>query len=395
VAVLTSLTALRGPIIRANDNPHPEQPPVHVLTQSTVQTFSASEPASIAVSAQPQPSACVPAPNADIARREADWILRSALDGGALSQYPDRSFVNPYLANYAALGLARATLSTCDDRYVEAAWRHLAWYASAMDQRGYVHDQSVVNGQPRVANSMDSTDAYAGTFLAALSEAFRADPDLPRLTTFRPAIARAIGAIASTTRPNGLTDALPTWPVVYLMDQAETVAGLDSAVGLARKLGDDALANDAAARGKQLRTSVEQLWNPAQGSYDWAVHRTGVRTTTSWATAYPDVMQQGWITGWRVVDPQRLIILDQRVRFAVPHLEQPGSLATIDGRRGRLGFWPVALWATAGRDSAVGASWARELEHAADNSQRAWPFNVGIAGQLIVLGSGGWNPSDI
>ena len=78
---------------------------------------------------------------------DADWILKSQLPDGAIANYVDRQAVWPYLSNFAAMGLARATGVTGDRKYLNAAWSWLAWYQAHQDAQGFVTDYTVVNGQ--------------------------------------------------------------------------------------------------------------------------------------------------------------------------------------------------------------------------------------------------------
>ena len=162
-------------------------------------------------------------------RSEGDWILSAQLANGAVASHADRTFVSPYLAAYAAVGLSDATRMTRDPRYAEAAWRSLEWYASVMDPNGYVTDYRIDNGNLVSTGSADSTDAYAGMFLVALDAAYRAAPNLSRLRTIAPSVRAAVSAIRSTQRTDGLTGAKPSYMVAYLMNQAEAFAGLTAA----------------------------------------------------------------------------------------------------------------------------------------------------------------------
>lgn len=189
-------------------------------------------------------------------RSEADWILAAQLPDGAIARHLDRVSVSPYLANYAAMGLAAAATETGDRAYADAAWRWVRWYRDHQDERGFVTDYDVVGGGLRSTGDMDSTDAYAGTYLLAVHEAWSATGDLPALRDVAPGIVRAVGAIEQTQDVDGLTWAKPTWHVKYLMDQAEAHAGLVAAAELARVLGDDALAARAGGAANRIERGV-------------------------------------------------------------------------------------------------------------------------------------------
>ena len=171
---------------------------------------------------------------ADLSERaHAEWIMRAAMADGAIAHYVDQKAVWPYLSNFAAMGLARASRTTGDPRYVAAVWRWLRWYQDHQDGNGYVTDYNITNGAPVSTGDMDSTDAYAGTYL--LGSARGLAHDRRPAAGARPSIAGsgAVAAIESTQQSDGLTWATPSWRVKYLMDQAETYAGLRAAQELA------------------------------------------------------------------------------------------------------------------------------------------------------------------
>ena len=99
----------------------------------------------------------------DHVRGDALWILGSQRDDGSIALVPGGT-IRPYMANYAAMGLAAAAVRTGETVYAGGAWQWLQWYAAHEDSNGYVTDED---------GTMDSTDAYAGTFLLAA----RADGD--------------------------------------------------------------------------------------------------------------------------------------------------------------------------------------------------------------------------
>jgi len=205
---------------------------------------------------------------ADEARADADWILQAQLPDGAIANQLDQAQIWPYLSNFAAVGLSRASQITGDARYSDGAWRWLSWYQVHQDPRGFVTDYTVAAGLPASTGDMDSTDAYAGTFLIAANAAWQATGDLARLRALEPGIVAAVAAIGATQRSDGLTWAKPTVHVKYLMDQAEAFAGLRSAAMLAGTLANPALRKRASAAARRLRAGVRRLWNPRNGAYD-------------------------------------------------------------------------------------------------------------------------------
>ena len=125
----------------------------------------------------------------DDVRADADWILAAQLPDGAIAHYSDRVAVWPYLANFAAQGLLRATEVTGDQKYLDAAWRWFGWYQAHMDAQGFVADYAMRDGVLTSTGFMDSTDAYAGTFLSAVLSASRSRTgQLAKLQALAPGI---------------------------------------------------------------------------------------------------------------------------------------------------------------------------------------------------------------
>jgi hypothetical protein len=297
--------------------------------------------------------------------------------------------MRPYLANYAALGLAQATQATGDTKFVTAAWQWLTWYQRHEGASGYVFDYDRDSSGTLVSTrDMDSTDAYAGTFLTAVQAAYAVSGDIKAVRSLRAAVAAAVQAIYSTQQPSGLTWAKPSWPVAYLMDQAETYAGLRSAVVLLRILGDSAGATRADRAAARLRAGVDHLWNPSTSSYDWAEHADGARVPTDWHNLYPDGLQQVWAVAYGLVSPARAVALMAQFEAHQTSWDSPGAPAVVDGVRQPAGYWAVGGWAylRIGKISRAAAAEQR-IRSAAASSLRAWPFTPADAGQLINLGA--------
>ncbi len=320
----------------------------------------------------------------------ADWILIAQLPDGAIAHHVDRVAVWPYLANFAAMGLTRATAVTGDPRYVAATWRWLEWYQGHMDGDGFVTDYAISGGAVVSTGDMDSTDAYAGTFLLAARHAWLVTGDRARLRSLRHGVTKAVGAIEATQDGDGLTWAKPSWRVKYLMDQGEAYAGLRAGADIAGVLGDATLASRATSAADRMYRGVAALWNPATGAYDWAVHEDGTRVPTDWTALDPDALQQLWAVAFGLVDPSRATGLLARFETAHPAWDQPQALDRIDGGSRPVGYWAVVGWAYLRvGDTARAAMAAASLEAAALAAGRAWPFTPSDAGQLIVLTSGG------
>lgn len=321
-------------------------------------------------------------------RDEADWILTAQLPDGALATHSDRTFVNPYLGGFAATGLAAATRATGNAVYAEAAWRFVEWYAAHMDTRGYVTDYHVTGTALVSTGDADSTDAYAGLFLLALDAARTAAPNGARLLSLAPALRRAVAAIRSTQRLDGLTGAKPSWMVAYLMNEAEVFAGLQAATRLALAIGDRALARDADSAAKRIQRGVDRLWNATTGSFDWAVHPSGARQPTSWAQLYPDAISQVWAVRYGLVQGSRARAILVGFLRAHPNAHDPAATDLVDGRAAATGYWPGLATPLGLVDPGAPARFLAGTSSAAAQSGRAWPYSVQTAADVIRLATG-------
>lgn len=318
-------------------------------------------------------------------RSEADWILSAQLPNGAIATHADQTFVSPYLAAYAAQGLADATRITGDPRYAAAAWREVDWHASVMDANGYVTDYRIVNGTLVSTGSQDSTDAYAGMFLVALDATYHAAPNVTQLRAIANQVRAAVSAVRSTQRSDGLTGAKPSYMVAYLMNQAEAFAGLTAAVRLAYTLGDRPLARDAKDAANLIKAGVDQLWNPTTGAYDWASHPDGVHQPTNWAQLYPDAVSQVWAVRFGVTRSDHASTVLQRFLATHPNASNPNAPDLVNGTVGPTGYWPGLALALRLVDPGAPSRYLAGTRGWAATTARAWPYSVQIAADSIEL----------
>ncbi len=334
------------------------------------------------------PASALPPGTIAVVRSDAAWIMGAIGPGGAIRFYPGGPIVSPYLGNQAATGLARATEVTADPSFGEAAWQWLAWYQAHEGPDGFVTDYHVNGSSVASTGDMDSTDAYAGTFLSAALETWRAAADPARLSALVPGISAAVGAIEATRDRDGLTWAKPTYHVKYLMDESETYAGLRAAASLAGAAGDDALSARATADAAGVAAGVGALWDGADGAYDWAVDGNGGRAHTDWGVFYPDTAEQSWAVAFGLAPSATAAQLVQHVLTSHPEWDEPAVLMAPTAHPS--GYWPViglALLAAGRTDAAIQG--AAQIQAAADSAGRAWPFTPADAANLILLDTGG------
>ena len=330
---------------------------------------------------------------------EAEWILTSQLPDGAIAQYPDFTRINPYLGNYAAMGLVRAWTQTGNTAYVDAAERWFAWYQGHMDANGYVTDYDLGPAPDYVETSTgdeDSTDAYAGTLLLALYQLQRQGTEgKVRLQAYDTLTSKAAAAVISTQQTDGLTWAKPSYQVKYLMDQAEAFAGLKAASKIARVFHDKALAKMTAAAASALRKGIETMWDPSAGFYRRAKLSDGSLDATTWSYYYPDATSEAWaVAVGNFLSPKRLLpasrarALMSMFTATWPEWSQPDAIVAFRDSpgTGRVDYWPLIGGAlSAVHRKAEGLTGAQAIESYAVGSARAYPFVVASAGQLLLL----------
>jgi hypothetical protein len=329
-------------------------------------------------------------------RYDADFVTSMQAPSGAILADVTGRLVDPYVANYAAWGLARATRYTANPAYAAAALKWLIWYQDHMDAGGIVHDYTVVNRTLQATNDEDSVDATSGVFLLAAQEEYRAGGSgqgRAALDLLRPGIAKAVGAINSLRDADGLTWAKPSWRVKYLMDNSEAYAGLQAAVDLASAMGNPALAAAAAHGASMAQAGILTLWNPTTMAYDWAEHANGYRQPANWAVLYPDSVEQAWTVAYGISSPARSRDLMARLATAQPNWDRPTATATYwDGVAypSTVDFWSVVGWAfDAVGNADRGAAGAAHIRDGAWKLNRQPPYTSGAQGALLLLESGG------
>ncbi len=230
----------------------------------------------------------------------ADYLLSLQLDDGAFINNPPfppsyEIWINPYFGSMAALAMLKMYELTNQTVYKESAAKWLKWYAIHMlkptdpvpswfanvtsyfgdtidglmnDYKGPVEDYENYPVEP------DSTDAYPALFLWALSEYLKLTGDVSYvrdlIKTYN-VVSRAIHAMEITLQPDNLTWAKPSYPVKYMMDNAEVVRGYRSAAYVMKVLGNETAYNEYMNRANATAQSLKTyLWDSTRGIFAFA-----------------------------------------------------------------------------------------------------------------------------
>jgi hypothetical protein len=304
----------------------------------------------------------------------ANWIMGAVVPGGAIGIYPGSApySIEPYFANYAAMGLSRAALLTGNTSYANAAWNWLAWYAAHEDANGFVTDYTMTaSGVASSTGNMDSTDSYAATFLSAVGMAYPTDPS--RTTALLAGIHGAIKAILATQDSDGLTWAKPNYQVKYLMDNGEVYDGLIAAKRVLTAVGDTKWASLVSAMATNNLNGLSTMWNTSANDFNWAKFPGGGQQTTNWSVLYPDALEQASAAAFHVAFGHATALMSTFDTL------QPS--ATSPAIAGYQPFAVIGLEATGA--ATQGMAEAHAIDAYAASTNFAWPYNVAAAGQQV------------
>ncbi|MBV9183679.1 MAG: hypothetical protein JO356_20425, partial [Acidobacteria bacterium] len=173
----------------------------------------------------------------------AEYISSQQLSDGAILY--SNTEIEPYFANLAAIGWLKDNVSN----RIPQVENWMSWYLAHLnwpDNQGIygtVYNYTVSNTVETSTNNYDSADAYAATFLS-LAEALWNTGDSGAQSFIRNAIGEydlnVIGNIITNLQQvNGLVEAMPSYPIEYLMDNSEDYRGLSDLAALAKQAWGD------------------------------------------------------------------------------------------------------------------------------------------------------------
>lgn len=238
-------------------------------------------------------------PSADL---EANWLLSSVRDDGAIAMSPTQDRVVPYFSNLAAISLLNrdpAVVKKYIQWYVAHLGKHDPW-----GMKGTVTDYIYRGSQEISTRSYDSADAYAGTFLTLALEYHRATSDSDYLKQILPQLYAVADTIVALQSGDGLVRAKISDPSKYLMDNCEAYRGLIDFAHLLSMLGEQSNAVKYYRKAEAIREGIEhRLWDPTTNSYYWRIHWLGFRQRSDLRKWYPDAVSQLYPILTEVISP--------------------------------------------------------------------------------------------
>ncbi len=102
---------------------------------------------------------------------------------------------------------------------------------------------------------------------------------------------RSLACLDSLIHPNGLTIAKPEHPVMYLMDNVETYAGLSRQLSFLSELVNKNFGENAVRLASKVAGALPLFWNQKAHQFHWAIHKNG-KFGTGLENLYPEGLAQ-------------------------------------------------------------------------------------------------------
>ncbi|HWD39040.1 MAG TPA: hypothetical protein VG944_09355 [Fimbriimonas sp.] len=235
------------------------------------------------------------------ARSAAEAILAQQTSDGAITMGKvgsKESTVISYFSCFAARGLLDVYRRTRESNYLHGALAWVDWYAAHQNADGTICDYKGRSGTWKSTGHFDSSDSYAAVYLSLVQDLYSETKDKTWVVRHSPSIQLAIKGIDLTMQPSGLTTAKPAYPVMYTMDNVETLQGLRDAASLCQEIGEAELAKKERGQAQKMKQSIlSLLWDESESAYRIGIQTDGGKMggLEKW---YPDVMANLMAVAW-------------------------------------------------------------------------------------------------
>lgn len=216
---------------------------------------------------------------------------------GAIKRYPDQGWVMPYFSNFSAMAMLE------EPSFYPLVERYLNWYLRNLENNGTILDYHYDENMKSKTARPDSEDAYAGTYLSLVAIYHERAGQTHWARKNLSDLKRVARSIITLMDRDGLTFALASYRVKYLMDNCEAYRGLADFGELLETLGDQE-APYFKARAEVIAGGIERvLWNP-RGLY-YHPSKTGwVRPGVNLKKFYPDATCQIFPVLYGLIKPE-------------------------------------------------------------------------------------------
>ena len=263
----------------------------------------------------------------EIYEKETAYLASMQLPNGALPMTYAKSgelTVNPYFADFAALAL----LDNAEE-YADEVVKYMDWHFAHLNTKkedfnkldGTIYDYKITmkNGEivseristPENADSYDTTDSYAATFLTVVYKYFCKTGDIDYLMANAKDLER-IANVMFATLQNGLTYAKPNHLIKYLMDNCEVYEGAIAAERIFEELVLRGMTEYTDMRDDcgELYCTIKDNINTKLWNFTGQHYRAGLiaylgvpRKVFSWDLYYPQATSQLFPIICGVVEP--------------------------------------------------------------------------------------------
>lgn len=258
----------------------------------------------------------------EVFEREITWLASLQLENGAIPMTKAENGevkMSPYFADFAALALLDK-----GREYADKVKLYMDWHFSKLNSEkedfngldGTIYDYIITleNGRvieqavskPENADSYDSTDSYAATFLKVICKYIDKTGDIAYIADNARDIIR-IASVMSATLEGGLTYAKPNHKVKYLMDNCEVYEGALAASRIFSLLGEQykALSEEYKSLAEEIKTTVnKKMWNYVGNYYTPEMTFFSIPTKIfSWDKYYPCATAQLFPIASGIIEP--------------------------------------------------------------------------------------------
>lgn len=220
--------------------------------------------------------------------------------------------VTPYFSHLAVLGVLDAGQSgsvTMAQRWIQWYVRHLDTAAGVPLDTWYSLDGAYsttcpVKSDERQCNTVDAEDSSAALFLVVVDRYITTGGSKSFVRSNKAAIRNVQDTMVSLIDTDGVSWAKKTYPIKYMMDNVEVLAGLEAAARIEKQVfGDTVRAKQLSDRAAVLKTA---LYGGLSGSFyqasstRYAIYKDGAGEfgQSNMKTWYPDIMAQLWPTAF-------------------------------------------------------------------------------------------------
>lgn len=223
---------------------------------------------------------------------------------------PYEVFISPYEACLYAL-------SDLDDaKHHQEVKIFLEWYLSRINindkngMSGTIYDVILYGENEKRLPQYDSIDGYSGLLLVLVNTYYEQTGDIDLINRHWRKLEDIAYTISYLQQQDGLTIAMPDYPVKYLMDNCEAYGGIKSFLELAKKT--DHLINYKYYR--MVRDNIENgvntvLFNKSVGNFSWSDEEDG--KISNWKIFYPDAYAQIFLVYYDLLDSSEKLIVWQ------------------------------------------------------------------------------------